>query len=242
MWRSTIGKKTIVAVTGAILIGYLILHMAGNLNSLWGPGGAEPRIDWYAGWLRDFGQPLLPYHSIVWLTRGLLLGALIVHIIGVVQLSIRNRAARPAQFPARKIGRSWESRLMMVSGTLLFVFIVFHILQFTSLTITITPLEHGTVYANLYYAFQEWYFVVVYLFALVLLGLHLRHAIWSLTQTLGLDSPARNQQIRHGATGLTVLLMIGFALVPILFWTDVLDAPTATGTITAITSMGGGIF
>lgn len=243
MWRSTIGKKTIVALTGAILIGYLILHMAGNLNSLFGPGsGSEPRVDWYAEWLRDFGQPLLPYYSVVWLTRIVLLGALIVHITGVVQLSIRNRAARPAQYPARRIGRSWESRLMMVSGTLLFAFIVFHILQFTSLTIDVTPLHHGTVYANLYYAFQEWYFLAIYLVALILLGLHLRHAIWSLTQTLGLDSPARNRHIRYGATGLTVLLMVGFAIVPILFFTDVLDAPTATGTITALTSSAGGIF
>lgn len=240
MWRSTIGKKTIVAVTGAFLLGYLVLHMAGNLNSLWGPGGgSEPRIDWYAEWLRDFGQPLLPYFSVVWLMRGLLLGALIVHITGVVQLTIRNRAARPAQYPARRIGRSWESRLMMVSGTLLFAFIVFHILQFTTLTIDVTPLHHGTVYANLYYAFQEWYFVAIYVVALALLGLHLRHGIWSLVQTLGLDSPSTNRPIRHGATALTVVLVVGFALVPVLFWTDVLDPPTATSTITA---MAGGLF
>ena len=235
MWRSTIGKKTIVAVTGAFLLGYLILHMAGNLNSLWGPGGPEARVDWYGHWLRDFGEPLIPYHGIVWVLRGLLLGAVIVHITGVVQLNMRNRAARPPQYPAKRIGRSWESRLMMFSGLLLIAFIVFHILQFTTLTIQTTPLHHGTIYANLYYAFQEWYFVAIYLIALVLIGIHLRHGIWSLTQTLGLDSPARNQKIRHGATALTVILVVGFALVPILFWTDVLEAPKAHATITALT-------
>ncbi len=234
MWRSTIGKKTIVAVTGAFLVGYLILHMAGNLNSLWGPGGGDPRVDWYAGWLRDFGQPLLPYASVVWLMRGLLLGAVIVHITGVVQLNIRNRAARPAHFPAKRIGRSWESRLMMFSGLLLIAFIVFHILQFTTYTIQITPVHHGDVYANLYNAFQEWYFLAIYLAALILIGMHLRHGIWSLTQTLGIDSPARNQKIRHGATALVLLLVIGFALVPILFFTDVLGAPKAHATITAL--------
>lgn len=236
MWRSTIGKKTIVALTGAFLLGYLILHMAGNLNSLWGAGGTEARVDWYAGWLRDFGQPLLPYASVVWLMRVLLLGAVLIHITGVIQLNARNRAARPAQFPAKRIGRSWESRLMMFSGLLLIAFIVFHILQFTTLTIDITPLHHGQVYANLYNAFQEWYFLAIYLAALVLIGIHLRHGIWSLTQTLGLDSPERNRKIRHGATALVVLLVVGFAIVPILFFTDVLDAPTVhTSTITVLT-------
>jgi len=239
LWRSTVGKKTIVAVTGAILLGYLLLHMAGNLNSLFGPGGAEPRVDWYAGWLRDFGEPLIPHETVVWLVRALLLGAVLVHITGVVQLSIRNRAARPPEFPARRIGRSLESRLMMVSGTLLIAFIIFHILQFTTLTITVTPLEHGQVYANLYNAFQEWYLVVIYLVALVLIGIHLRHGIWSLTQTLGLDSPARNQKIRHGATALAVILVIGFALVPVLMWTDVLDPPKAHSAVLTLTSLGG---
>lgn len=235
MWKSTIGKKTIVAVTGAFLLGYLILHMAGNLNSLWGPGVSEARVDWYGHWLRDFGEPLIPYAGIVWLMRALLLGAVIVHITGVVQLSARNRAARPAQYPAKRIGRSMESRLMMVSGTLLIAFIIFHILQFTTLTIDVTPLHHGEIYANLYNAFQEWYFVAIYLVALVLIGIHLRHGIWSLTQTLGLDSPARNQKIRLGATALALVLVVGFALVPILFWTDVLAEPNVpSSTITAI--------
>jgi len=239
MWRSTIGKKTIVAVTGAFLLGYLVLHMAGNLNSLFGPGVGEARVDWYAGWLRDFGEPLLPYASVVWLMRVLLLSAVLVHITGVIQLNIRNRAARPPQFPAKRIGRSWESRLMMFSGILLIAFIIFHILQFTTLSITVTAVEHGAVYFNLYNAFQEWYFVAIYLAALVLIGIHLRHGIWSLSQTLGLDSPARNQKIRHGATAFTVLLVIGFALVPVLMWTDVLDAPEAHSAMINLTSLGG---
>ena len=70
-WRSSVGKKTIVAVTGAILVGYLILHMLGNLNSAFGPGGGDARVDWYAGWLRDFGEPLLPHAFPGRLVRGL---------------------------------------------------------------------------------------------------------------------------------------------------------------------------
>ena len=239
MWRSTIGKKTIVAVTGAILIGYLVLHMIGNLNSLFGPGGAEPRIDEYAEWLKAFGEPLVPYEGIVWAVRAVLLGAIVIHIVGVVQLTARNRAARPQGFPAKRIGRSWESRLMMVSGTLLLAFIIFHILQFTTLTIDITPLEKGALYANLYNAFQEWYFVVIYLAALVFLGLHLRHAIWSLCQTLGLDSPERNFGIRMSANVLTLVIVVGFALIPVLLFAGVLAEPPAEELSASISAIGG---
>ena len=240
-WRSTIGKKTIVAVTGTILVAYLVLHMVGNLNSLFGPGGEEPRIDWYAEWLRTFGEPLIPYEGVVWAVRALLLGSIVIHIIAVLQLWMRKRAARPAGFPAKRIGRSWESRLMMVGGSFLLAFIVFHILQFTTLTIEVTPLEKGALYANVYNAFQEWYLVAVYLAALVFLGMHLRHGIWSLCQTLGLDTPERNFGIRMGANGLTVIIVLGFALVPILFFTGALGEPPADELSASLTTLGGGI-
>jgi succinate dehydrogenase / fumarate reductase cytochrome b subunit len=240
MWRSTIGKKTIVAVTGTILVGYLILHMIGNLNSLFGPGGAEPRIDEYAEWLRTFGEPLIPYEGIVWAVRAILLGSVVIHIVGVVQLYFRNRAARPADFPAKRIGRSWESRLMMVSGLLLAAFIVFHILQFTTLTIEATPLEKGALYANVYNAFQEWYFVAIYLAALILVGMHLRHGIWSVCQTLGLDNPERNNGIRMGTNVLAVVIVVGFALVPILFYTGALGEPPPEELTASTTTFGGG--
>lgn len=238
-WRSSVGKKTIVAVSGTILVAYLILHMAGNLNSLFGPGGGEPRVDWYSEWLRDFGEPLLPHAFVLWAVRAILLGAIATHVTGVIQLTARNRAARPADHPQRRIGRSLESRLMMLSGSLLIAFIVFHILQFTTLTIDVTPLEHGQIYANLYNAFQEWYFVAIYLVAVCLVGIHLRHGIWSVAQTLGLDSPKRNAPLRRGATALSLLLVIGFALVPVLFITGVLDAPDSPAAL--LTNLAGAL-
>ncbi len=236
-WRSTIGKKQIVAITGAILIGYLILHMLGNLNSAFGPGADEARVDWYSHWLRDFGEPLLPHAFVLWLVRVVLLAALVTHVTGIVQLVKRNKQARPAHFPAKRIGRSFESIAMLGTGSLLLAFIVFHILQFTTLSIHVTPVEHGAVYANLYYAFQKWYFVAIYVAALLLLGMHLRHGIWSLFQTLGLDNPHRNAGLRHGATALTLILVIGFASIPVLFYTEVLDPPNTAATLTALTGV-----
>ena len=128
---------------------------------------------------------------------------------------------------------------MMVSGVAILAFLVIHILQFTTLTIDVTPLTEGAIYSNLYFAFQEWYWVVFYLAAVLLVGSHLRHAIWSVFQTLGVDSPERNQGIRTGASLLTVVIVAGFASVPVLFFTGALDAPTANEATSAAIAAGG---
>ncbi|HMW46635.1 MAG TPA: succinate dehydrogenase cytochrome b subunit, partial [Solirubrobacterales bacterium] len=231
---SSIGKKNIVAVTGAILIGYLILHMLGNLNSAFDAGANEARVDWYAGWLRDFGEPLLPHAFILWAVRVILLSALVIHITGIVQLTKRNKEARPVRYPAKRLGRSVEATAMLGTGALILAFIIFHILQFTTLSIHVTPVAEGDVYANLYYAFQKWYFVAIYLGALLFIGMHLRHGVWSFFQTLGLDSPSRNAKLRHGSTALVVILVVGFGSIPVLFFTDVLDPPRTEAVLTTL--------
>lgn len=236
-WRSSVGKKSIVAVTGAILVGYLILHMLGNLNSLFGPGSGDPRVDWYGHWLREFGEPLLPYAFIVWVVRAVLLSAIVTHIVGIAQLTRRNKAARPLNYPAKRIGRSVEATAMLGSGVLLLAFIVFHILQFTTLSIHVTPVAHGEIYANLYWAFQKWYFLAIYLVALVLIGMHLRHGVWSAFQSLGLDNPSRNPKLRHGTTAFVLVLVAGFGVVPVLFFLDVLGAPVPAAFITTLSGV-----
>jgi succinate dehydrogenase / fumarate reductase cytochrome b subunit len=223
-----------------VLVGYVVLHMIGNLTALLGAGGAEgggAQIDEYGHWLREFGTPLLPAEFLLWAVRVFLLGALVVHVVGVYQLTMRNRAARPAGFPAKRIGRSWAARTMRLSGPLLLAFIVFHILHFTVLAIDVTPLAHGEIYSNVYGAFQKWYFVVLYLAAVASLGYHLRHGVWSLFQTLGLDSPARNAYLRHGSTALAVTVAVGFAMVPISFATGALPEPSSVPLATAPTEV-----
>ncbi|MCO5316242.1 MAG: succinate dehydrogenase cytochrome b subunit [Solirubrobacterales bacterium] len=226
-WRSSIGKKQIVAITGAILVTYLLLHMLGNLGAIFGPGSAghEARIDWYAAWLRDMGEPLFPWSFLLWVVRIGLFIALVIHVTGIVQLTRRNRAARPAGHPAARIGRSWEAGFMLVSGLVILAFLIFHILQFTTLTIDVTPLEEGAVYANAYFAFQKWYFVAIYITAVLIVGIHLRHGIWSLLQTLGLDNPGRNPRNRATGLALSLIIVVGFVLIPTLFATGALPAP-----------------
>jgi succinate dehydrogenase / fumarate reductase cytochrome b subunit len=219
------GKKVAVAISGTILVAYLVLHMVGNLNALYGAGGSgDAREDRYAEWIRHVGQPILPRATLLWVIRAILLTALVVHVTGVIQLRRRAAKARP-EHRSKRIGRSVSSRTMMLTGLLLLAFIVFHILQFTTLTIDVTPLHSGAVYANLYYAFQKWYFVVLYVAAVIAVGYHLNHALWSLTQTLGYDTPARNRVIRSSATGLSLVLTVGFAVIPLAFITGVLGHP-----------------
>jgi succinate dehydrogenase / fumarate reductase cytochrome b subunit len=217
-------------VSGAVLVGYVLLHMVGNLSvfSGGGDGGGEARIDAYSHFLRTAGNPLFPSGTLLWLVRGLLLAALAVHVTGIVQLRRRNAAARPAGHPARRIGRSWSARTMRVTGPLLLVFVVFHILQFTTLTILPSELHEGAIYANLYGAFQHPAFVAIYVVAVVFLGLHLRHGVWSAVQTLGWDSRSRNRSVRVGASAIAVGVTVGFAAIPVLFWAGALPAPVAT--------------
>lgn len=235
VWDSNVGKKYVAAISGAILLAYVILHMVGNLNSLAGPGDGDARIDGYGTWLREFGEPLLPYAFLVWAVRVVLIVALVLHVTSVAQLARANRQAR-GPFPARRIGRSFSSATMIVSGGLLLFFIVFHILQFTTLTIDVTPLEEGAIYANLYWAFQKWYFVAFYVLAVLALGLHLRHAVWSMFQTLGLDRPQRNRQLRALATTLAVVLTLGFAAVPVAFVSGALPEPAEQQAVSPATT------
>ena len=228
VWASTVGKKLIVAITGVILAAYVILHMLGNLKSLQGNGGGEAAVDSYAEWLRTVGEPVIPEDGVLWTVRVVLIVALVIHVAGVSQLIARNRAARPeGHRRARRINRSLASRTMGITGFLLLAFIVFHVLQFTTLTIAPTPLVQGDVYANLYGAFQEWWLVAIYVAAVIVLGFHLWHALWSVLQTHGIDKPNRNPSFRRSATAIAVLLTVGFAAVPIAFVTGILPAPDA---------------
>lgn len=230
VWGSTIGKKIIVAITGIILAGYVVLHVLGNLNTFRGDDAQSGApIDAYAHWLRTVGTPALPQSTLLWMVRLLLLGALILHITTIAALVKRNRAARPdEQRTPPQLERTFSSRTMMFTGILILAFVVFHILQFTTRTVQVTPVYDGTVYANLDAAFQKWYFVLIYVAAVVILGFHLRHAIWSVTQTLGWDKPNRNTTFRRFATGLAIAVAVGFASVPVAFYLNVLPDPPTT--------------
>ena len=198
--------------------------MLGNLKAIEGPGHGHPALDRYAHFLRTVGSPVLPHDMLLWIVRGVLIVAIVLHITVVVQLWRRNRAAKPGH-TSKRMRSSIAARTMPYTGLLILVFVIFHLLQFTTRTIHPTPEHNGTVYANAYLAFQKWWIVLIYIGALTVLGFHLNHALWSGAQTSGMDNPDRNWFWRRLATGVTLVTVIGFALVPVLFWTDALPKP-----------------
>ena len=224
VWRSSIGKKVIVAITGAVMIAYVVGHVLGNLKAFQGVGPGGAAIDSYAEWLRTVGEPAVPREGILWLVRAVLLASLVLHVTAVLQLNQRNRSARPAGGVPR-IQRSLASRTMLVGGLFLLGFIVFHILHLTTGTIDPSGFTEGAVYRNLDEAFSNPLFVAVYVAAAAAIGMHLYHAIWSSTQTAGWDKPNRNPTFRHASKSVSVAVAIGFAAVPIAFWTGLMEAP-----------------
>jgi succinate dehydrogenase / fumarate reductase, cytochrome b subunit len=238
LWRSTIGKKYVAALTGVIIAAWVVLHMLGNLKAIEGPGHGRPAaLDVYAHFLRTAGSPVLPHDMLLWFIRGIVIVALALHVTVVTQLWRRNRAAKPGH-TSKRMRSSVAARTMPWTGLLILVFLVFHLLEFTTLTIHPTPEHDGTVYANTYYAFQKWWLVLIYLGALTILGLHLNHALWSGAQTSGIDNPDRNWFWRRFATAVTLVTVIGFALVPVLFWTNALPKPVAQAKRVAATNTG----
>ena len=221
-WASSVGKKQIVAVTGAVLVLYVVAHMFGNLKAFQGPGNASGSIDAYAEFLRTVGEPVIPREGLLWAVRVFLLAAFVTHIVAVWQLAGRNRAARPEGRRPPVIKRSLSARTMQAGGAFLLIFVVFHILHFTTGTIDPGEFEQGAVYDNLDRAFQHPLFVVIYVAAVVTLGFHLRHAVWSFFQTGGWDKPNRNPTFRRLSTGTAVVVAGGFMTVPLAFWTGVI--------------------
>ncbi len=233
LWRSTIGKKYVAAITGVLLAGFVVAHMAGNLKAIEGPGAGHPAIDRYAHFLRTIGSPALPHDFVLWIERIVLVTALALHVTVITQLWLRNRRAKPPHDRAKPVRATIFARTMPWTGLVVLAFIVFHILHFTTRTIHPAKMVTGAVYANAYGAFHKWWVVVIYVVAVVLLGLHLNHGLWSGAQTAGVDNPDRNWFWRRLATGVTVLVVVGFALVPILYAFDALPKPAAPGVVLA---------
>jgi len=229
LYRSTIGKKFVVAITGIVLFGFVVMHMAGNLKAFTGNASdGVPHVDIYAHFLRTMGEPMLPYAVALWIVRIILLISLILHVVTVLDLVAINRAARNVGYAGHDYDQStWPARMMMFSGILLLIFVIFHILQFTTGTINVTPIIEGKVYANLYHAFHKWFFALIYVVAMALLAVHLYHGAWSLFQTIGIDNPDRNRGLRMFAAVAAAILFIGFSSVPVLFYMNAMPDPPA---------------
>jgi len=214
LYRSTIGKKLIMAVTGLVLVVFVIGHMAGNLQEFLGPA----RMNAYSAFLKSTGE-------LLWIARLGLLTATVLHVLMAWQLTQIKRAARPVDYARREPQVSTlASRTMRWGGVVLLVFIVFHLLHFT--TGTVFPIasrpdtqypafSHTDVYGNVISAFRTPWVAVVYVVAMLFLLLHLFHGAWSSVRTLGLSKPSSDPLHRRISTVIAVVVWLGFSAIPV---------------------------
>lgn len=204
-YGSTVGRKIVMAVTGIVLVGFITVHMSGNLLV---HRGADA-MNHYAAFLKA-SLPLL------WGTRIVIFVSLLLHVHAAVTLARRAGGARPARYAGLVAQVSTRSsRLMRAGGILLLVFVVFHILHFTTGTVLSSQFVDGEVYQNVVRSFSIAWVAAFYLIAMAALALHLHHGIWSLFQTLGANHPHVNGARKKLAWFLAVVIPIGFASVPL---------------------------
>jgi succinate dehydrogenase / fumarate reductase, cytochrome b subunit len=229
LYSTAVGKKWVMAITGLVLIGYVVAHMVGNLKMYLGPES----LDEYGQWLRaGLLVPIVPEGFALWMMRPVLLVAFALHIHAAYSLTILNRKARPVtyQSPRDYIAVSWAARTMRWSGIIVLLFVLFHIADLT-LGWTNPDFEHGEVYANVVASFERLPVAIFYVLANLALGLHLYHGIWSLFQTMGSMNPRFNPRanpIRRGiALALTVAVVAGNVSFPIAVQAGIVDIPAA---------------
>ena len=214
LWDTVIGKKIVMAITGVVLILFVIGHMIGNLKIFAGSNA----IDTYARFLREAGTPELSYGQLLWVVRIVLLACVALHITAAVQLTQISRAARPIGYGVkREIETTWAARTMRWGGVLLVAFVIFHLLHLTGGAVGFRPgqFKDLAVYQNVLAAFAVWPVAVFYVVAMGALCLHLSHGIWSMLQTLGWNTARNEAQLRVLSRLIGIVVFVGFASVPV---------------------------
>ena len=202
-YRSAVGKKWVMAITGIALIGYLIAHMVGNLKIFLPPVDGVPEIDLYAQGLRELLFPIAPHHVVLWILRVGLLVAFLLHVHAAYALTIMNRRARPTDYsgPRTYLAANYASRTMRWSGIIVILFVLFHLADLTWGVQPAAPdsWTHGQVYDNFIATFSP----------------HLFHGAWSMFQSLGVNHPTFNRWRRYLAMTITAVIIVPNVLMPV---------------------------
>jgi len=196
---SSVGRKILMAVTGLILSLFVLVHMVGNLQAYLGPHAMNAYAEFLHGSLHGAG---------IWVFRLVLLVVVVLHVWAAISVTLSNRAARPQGYRAQQLkSASWSSRTMIYSGIFLALFIVYHLLHLT--TGQANPgFVHGDAYGNFVRGFQHPVPSVIYIVAMLCLGLHLWHGLWSFTQTLGWSHPRYDACRRRLASVVAVVVTL----------------------------------
>ena len=223
--RTSVGKKVIMALSGILLVGFVLFHMYGNLKMYQGP----LVFNEYAAGLREIGHPIFGHEHLLWVARLGLLAAVVAHIWAATTLTIQSRKGVAAsavsgmqRYGVKKRQTGYAAYTMRYGGLLIFLFILFHIAHLTFGAVgfapgTYQPERNGEffVYNNVIYGFQNPLIVGLYVLTMLFLGLHLFHGVWSMFQTLGLNSAKYTGLLRGLAIGVAVVVAIGNLTFPL---------------------------
>jgi succinate dehydrogenase / fumarate reductase, cytochrome b subunit len=207
---SSVFKKVVMAVSGILLLLFLIAHMVGNLHVF---QGAES-FNHYSHWLRTFGEPALPPRTILTVIEIGLVVAVVAHMWAAITLWRQAKRARPEGYVTKKsVVQTYASRTMRWGGVIIALFVIYHLLDLTFGAANPAGTD-ATPYDRLVASFQNPIATTVYVVALILLGMHLRHGIWSATQTLGQSNRRRERTVNAFAIAFATLLIAGYLVVP----------------------------
>lgn len=213
-YQASIGKKAVMAVTGVVLFGYLVGHLAGNLQVYLG----QEQMDNYAAFLHS-----MP--ALLWGVRLLLLVCVVMHIVASIQLTRLKQEARPVGYVKKEeVGSSYASRTMMWSGPIIAAFVIYHILDLTIGAANTAQFRELHAYENLVYSFRRIPVSAFYILAMLLLGTHLYHGLWSMFQSLGFSHPRYTPLLKRAAAWVAVILAAGFISIPIAVLTGLVGS------------------
>lgn len=209
LYRTTIGKKAVMAVTGIVFLLFLIAHMIGNLKIFYG----RAEYNAYAAWLRTMGAPAVPHRWALTILEVVLVACVLLHVGSAVELALRARRARPVRYYGGRPKQGYASRTMRTGAILVAAFIVYHLLDLTFRVANPKGIA-GDPYDNVVADFHHPVVTIFYAVCLIVLGLHIRHGVWSALQTLGRSNGRREKAVNAFAIAFAVVLISGFLLVP----------------------------
>ena len=209
--RSSLGKKYVMAVTGLMLLGFVVAHLLGNLMIFAGPEA----FNGYAKKLLDLG-------GLLWIARIILLTAVVLHVVSAVKLSAENRAARPQPYAVKKnVETTYAARTMLMSGIIITAFLIYHLLHFT-FRVTNPEISHGLdakgrhdTYTMVVQSFQIPVISLAYAAAQLFLASHLSHGIGSLFQSLGASDNVWRPRLERGGHLLAWAIFAGYIMIPV---------------------------
>jgi len=217
LYSTAVGKKYAMAISGVALMGFVLFHMIGNLKMYFGAAD----LNEYAEFLKKLLYPLAPKESVLWILRFGLLAMLALHLHAAWSLTVLNRHARPVKYQSARDYQeaSLASRSMRISGIVVALFIVWHLLDLTFGVVNTIGTDgqfvRAEVYANVVRSFERWPVAIFYIVANLLLGLHLSHGAWSIFQSLGWNNPRFNSWRTAFARGFAAVVVVGNVSFPV---------------------------